>query len=167
MFTCTKKFTGFPFAHRSPRHPGHCQFIHGHDWSFEFEFACTHRDPCGFVVDFGDLGWLKDWLSEQFDHTLVLSDSDPLLPVIRAQLTDVTHEGRGPVDLARIVVVPDCGSEGLAEYLFAFATGALKIRYDGRVFLRRVTVYEGAVNSASLTNININVKVEPTPTPHE
>ena len=77
--TCSKTYTDLPFAHRQPSHQGHCALIHGHNWSFEFEFAADKLDECGFVIDFGKLKWLKDWINERFDHTLVLNESDPML----------------------------------------------------------------------------------------
>ena len=57
MITCTKRYDNLPFAHRQPNHEGHCSLIHGHNWSFEFEFKASKLDGNGFVIDFGDLKW--------------------------------------------------------------------------------------------------------------
>ena len=120
MFTCTKKFSNLPFAHRQPSHPGHCRLIHGHNWAFTFTFGCHELEKgTGFVIDFGDLKWLKTWLETHFDHTLVLNIDDPSLEYLRNALAPSSVAGMAHVDgFARIICVPNCGAEGLA--LFAF-----------------------------------------------
>lgn len=115
MHTCTKRFDGFAAAHRQHRHDGHCALIHGHNWSFEFTFEALELDENEFVLDFGKLKWLKAYLTEQFDHTLLLNEDDPQLVYLRSVL-DNGPCAEGTV-LAHIVVVPNCGAEGLAKYL--------------------------------------------------
>ncbi len=141
MFTCSKKYLELPFAHRQPFHKGHCSTIHGHNWTFEFEFAAKERDECGFVVDFGKLKWLKLWLDRKFDHTLVLNDNDPMLGHIRDSLGD----------MATITLVPNCSSEGIAEYLMREVGKRLLEYTDNRVSLIKVKVIEDSRNSATLT----------------
>lgn len=152
MFTCSKKFIDFPFAHRQPAHKGHCKYIHGHNWAFEFTFACEKLDDNGFVIDFGTLGWLKTWLTGMFDHTLVLNDTDPLLQHLQRALTiealAMMHSA------ADIRTVPNCGAEGLAEYIFRYAQGELARITQGRVFLTGVQVFEDSKNSATFWDIN-------------
>lgn len=109
MHTCTKLYSGFPFAHRQHTHDGHCSLIHGHNWDFEFTFAADSLDACGFVADFGKLKWLKAWLDDRFDHTLVLNEDDPQLPHLRRALEEW--------EMSKIVVVPNCGAEGLAQWI--------------------------------------------------
>lgn len=153
--TCSKQYSDFPFAHRQPNHDGHCALLHGHNWSFEFEFGCTRLDSCGFVIDFGKLTWLKDWLKEKFDHTLVLNKDDPWLEFMQFHLTDVTDPNRpenGCTWLAKIVKVPDCSCEGLAAWVLAEASKLVFKMTDGRVFLLRVTVREDSKNSAEASN---------------
>lgn len=153
-FTCSKKISGLPFAHRQHNHKGHCSLIHGHNWAFEFVFACRELDACGFVVDFGDLKWLKTWLEDHFDHTLVLNLDDPMMPYIRDTLT-TSAAGQmgllpmGGAGLAEIILVPNCGAEGLAVFVFEEIDRLLLARYDGRVFLDAVVVYEDEKNSAT------------------
>lgn len=140
--TCSKRFNDLPFAHRQPNHSGHCSLIHGHNWSFEFEFRATELDRNGFVIDFGDLKWIRHWLEEKFDHTLVLNNDDPCLSRLSDDLT-----GHGA--LARIITVPNCGAEGLASYVFQEINRHLAVSYAGRVSLTRVTVFEDSRNSAT------------------
>lgn len=140
MLNCVKRFDNFPFAHRQPKHTGHCSLIHGHNWSFEFEFRAKELDANGFVTDFGGLTWLKDWLNERFDHTLVLNSDDPYSGILEDLLL------RGPALLAKIKFVPNCGAEGLAKYVFESIQARLG---SGRVQLHRVTVFEDDRNSAT------------------
>lgn len=159
MTTCTKRYDDLPFAHRQPVHDGHCAWIHGHNWGFEFEFKATHLDECGFVIDFGKLKWLKAWLLERFDHTVLLNEDDPWLKYLTHHLIDVTdpadgYEGNDNVkpctNLAKIVVVPDCSSEGLALWLLERVNQVLADNTDGRVSLYRVTVIEDSKNVATI-----------------
>lgn len=155
MYTCSKKFPDFPFAHRQPEHSGHCRLIHGHNWTFDFTFAARTLDPkTGFVLDFGDLLWLKVWLTGNFDHTLVLNIADPALEYLRACLTGAKACGVEAVlaPFAKIVCVPNCSSEGLAYFLFEEVDRMLRSRYKERgVHLIAVTVLEDSKNRAAYT----------------
>jgi 6-pyruvoyltetrahydropterin/6-carboxytetrahydropterin synthase len=149
--TCTKRYDDFPFAHRQPSHDGHCALIHGHNWSFEFEFAADTLDRCGFVIDFGKLKWLKDWLNEKFDHTLVLNQSDPWLPYLTVKLTGIEPGGLHPAtDLAKIIAIPDCSCEGLAVYLMEKVNRLIAEQTAGRVRVCRVRVVEDSKNHCNL-----------------
>lgn len=140
MLTCTKKYTDIPFAHRASAHSGHCRFIHGHNWSFEFEFVAVERDACGFVVDFGGLKDLKNWLDAYFDHKLVLSDTDPLLPELSAAQSLTGDE---------VTVVLDCSCEGIAKLVLEKASRIITGLTNGRARVKRVTVQEDSKNSAT------------------
>lgn len=150
MFTCSKLYSDIPFAHRQHNHGGHCALIHGHNWGFQFTFACDRLDACGFVVDFGDLKWLKDYIAAEFDHKLVLNTDDPELEYLRKVLVNVNplHDRvSGP--FAAITVVPNCGAEGLAEYLFEEVDRLIRCYTKGRVFLVSVLVFEDSKNTAT------------------
>ena len=139
MTTCSKLYSDIPFAHRQHNHKGHCALIHGHNWAFEFTFGCDKLDECGFVVDFGKLKWLGHWLNERFDHKLVLDENDPALPYIKNAL----------LQFASVTVVPNCGAEGLAVYLFEIIDRLLASEYDNRVRLVSVKIYEDSKNTAT------------------
>lgn len=152
MHSVTKQYRDFPAAHRQPNHDGHCRLIHGHNWSFDITFQCRELDENGFVIDVGRLGFVKKWLTERFDHTLLLNEDDPS----RHLITEFCTEDDGvPLSnsFARIVVVPNCGMEGLAKYLFEELNASLVIHPDGffarGVQIVRVTVWEDSKNSAT------------------
>lgn len=148
MTTCTKRYSDIPFAHRQPAHEGHCKTIHGHNWSFEFEFVAREKDKCGFVVDFGRLQALKHWLG-LFDHALVLNEDDVLV---------IEHKKwgtAGPLHAIfvttgdNLVIVKDCSCEGLAELALSEGQKIIHGLTDGRVAVKRVTVYEDSKNTAT------------------
>ena len=135
MLTCSKRYHEIPFAHRAPFHDGHCSKVHGHGWSFEFEFAADQVDGNGFVVDFGKLKLLKAEL-DKLDHALVLSAQDPELFFFR------NHP-----HLFKVVRVPDASSEGLAQHFFRIADQLVRGLRGERCV--RCTVFEDSRNSAT------------------
>ena len=78
-YTCSKQFLDFPCCHRQWSHPGHCHFLHGYSRSFKFWFAAEKLDKYGFVVDFSSLKPLEKLLKQQFDHTFLVNEDDPLM----------------------------------------------------------------------------------------
>ncbi len=154
--TCTKTFADLPFAHRQHNHDGHCALIHGHNWSFTFEFGATALDADGFVIDFGKLKWLRKELEELFDHTLVLNESDPQLGYLRRHLCEeiIPRDGGDPIYVpvfAKIVVVPNCGAEGLAKFLTDRFNPMLAELTNGRVSIASIIAEEDSRNSAKVS----------------
>lgn len=142
MKTCTKIFGPYPFAHRQPTHDGHCKLIHGHDWKFEVEFAAATLDENGFVIDFGKMKFVKEFLAERFDHTLVLPLNDPEFDTFQ----QLQEKG-----LAKLTLLAEASAEGLADYLFQAIDELAGEATSERVGVVRVTVYEDEKNSATVT----------------
>jgi len=148
MFTVKKVYRDLPAAHRQPTHEGHCRFIHGHNWEFHISFGCDTRDKNGFVIDVGALGFVKDFLVAKFDHTLLLNGDDPLLPLLEQTIGEDDEDGY----CAKIVVVQNCGMEGLAQYVFEkvdqfiYSQGPVLMERGVRVLA--VTCFEDSKNSA-------------------
>jgi 6-pyruvoyltetrahydropterin/6-carboxytetrahydropterin synthase len=137
---CVKKYSDIPFAHRAPFHDGHCRFIHGHNWSFEFHFKASERDMNGFVVDFGKLTALKNRL-KALDHSLLISEHDAELSFIK-QMAD-----RGLAEL--VISQYGTSSEHLAEEWCNIANDILrKMGESERVQCIKVIVTEDSKNSA-------------------
>ena len=139
MLSCTKRYPDIPFAHRQHRHDGHCSLVHGHNWTFVFTFGCRETDGNGFVVDFGKLKFIRNWLKETFDHACVFNEDDPL----RERLVAAAPEAW------KTVLVPDCSCEGLAKYAFEIVDGLVRRETSDRAFLTTVAVLEDERNSAS------------------
>lgn len=146
--TCSKRYDDFPFAHRQPNHKGHCAYIHGHNWSFEFTFGAHQLDECGFVVDFGKLKPLKAYLTEMFDHTTVVNEDDPLLPVLRSMKISKQVEGIPDAGMFDLREIPDCSCEGIAKFMLEAANSILADLTMERAYVLAVKVYEDTKNSA-------------------
>lgn len=147
MLTVTKQYRDFPAAHRQPNHDGHCRLIHGHNWGWDITFACEVLDANGFVVDVGKLKPIKERLTELFDHTLLLNASDPIVDEVFA---GPLFSGR----LATVVLVPNCGMEGLAKFVFEEANVVLARDFAADVEKRKlkvvsVTCWEDSKNSST------------------
>jgi hypothetical protein len=84
------------------------------------------------------LGWLKEWLADHFDHTLVLNKDDALYDLFAGKLKGA----------AKIVSVPNCGAEGLAQFILNEVSHLVLEPYQLRVRLVRVSVFEDDRNSA-------------------
>ncbi len=139
MLTCSKKYDSIPFGHRAPRHDGHCRLLHGHDMAVEFTFAAHQRDENGFIVDFGKVKYIKEWLEFNFDHKLLIAADDPEIPYFE----DMNLRG-----LCDLRVIPGTSAEHIAEYIFEHVTELLKLNEGKRVWLTSVRVWEDTRNSA-------------------
>ena len=145
LLTCSKVIADVPFAHRQPKHNGHCALIHGHNWTWTFTFAASSLDECGFVVDFGKLKFLRTYIDQLFDHALVLSRTDPRLNELKRDLG-----WSGPSPLARIVLVDDGSCEGLLTEFYPILNKQVQDATDGRVWISELTLHEDAKNFATI-----------------
>ena len=143
--TITKLFAEIPFAHRQHTHEGHCRYVHGHSWSFKVKFEAAKLDKNGFVIDFGKLSYLKEWIANNLDHALVLSSADPYLHDVFAPIAQK--------DLAKLLIVPACSAEGLSEYLQDIWNKMTLVETDRRVRVVSVEVFEDSKNAAVLEEV--------------
>lgn len=126
-------------AHRQHRHAGHCAYIHGHNWTITLTFACKQLDSSGFVVDFGQLKYIKDWIACHLDHACLLNEDDPH----RADLVSQK------ASLFKFYILPCCSSEGIAQHLFQIFNSMVQSHTQQRVWLNQVDIKEDSKNSAS------------------
>lgn len=138
MLTCKKTYRDIPFAHRQHRHKGHCALIHGHNWSITLNFACRETDPNGFVVDFGDLKYLKDWIQTHLDHACLFNEDDPEREAL------LNKHGT----LFKSYLLPNCSCEGIARHLFDIFDAMVRQHTEGRAWITAVEVEEDSRNSA-------------------
>lgn len=142
MLTCKKTYFDIPFAHRQHLHDGHCAFVHGHNWDISVTFACDKTDGNGFVVDFGKLKFLKNWIDENLDHSCVFSKSDPLAERLVAAAPKAW----------KVYAVDECSCEGLARHLFSVFGGLVSGATGGRVRVVEVEVSEDKKNTAKYSS---------------
>lgn len=148
MTLLTKRYDNLPFAHRQHTHPGHCSLVHGHNWSFEFTFQAEKPDENGFVIDFGRLGWLKQWLEYHFDHTLVVSAHDPMLEFFEGQEHPVVVD---PLFKVR-ALKEGASAESIARFCLRSIQEKVQQVTEGRVSLFAVHVYEDERNSVYVSD---------------
>ncbi len=105
MYTVTKTIA-FCYGHRILHHQGKCRHLHGHNARASITVRAAQLDALGMVVDFSLLGrTLGAWVDAQFDHTLLLAQDDPLLPLLmqaeeRVQVLDCPPTAE---NLARLI----------------------------------------------------------------
>lgn len=90
--------------------PG-CNALHGYALSFHFEFECETLDARNWVADFGSFRTFKEFLKENFDHTMLVAQDDPHFEVF---------ENLHNLGLAKMVVVEATGCEALSKYLYDY-----------------------------------------------
>jgi 6-pyruvoyltetrahydropterin/6-carboxytetrahydropterin synthase len=138
-FKSTKRFSGFPCTHRQWRADSHCRYVHGYSREFYFEFEARELTKEGWVVDFGGLKEIKNWLNDVFDHTFLVAKDDPALP----DFEKLHKEG-----VLQLRVLPNPGMEGTALYVYEEASKILKKLYGDRAWISLVEVRENENNSA-------------------
>ena len=138
-FSCSKSFQDFPCCHRQWRHSGHCKFVHGYSRSFIFWFGASKLDENGFVVDFSSLKNLEKKLTQQFDHTFLINEDDPLL----FSWKDL-HE-KGALDLR---IMKNVGMESSAKLIWEWANYLLFEKDKGRTCCWKTEARENQSNAA-------------------
>lgn len=143
MLTCKKSYRDIPFAHRQHLHDGHCALIHGHNWTITLTFACDNTDANGFVVDFGKLGYIKEWITTHLDHACLFNADDHEREKLLA------NNGK----LFKAYVLPNCSCEGIAEHLYEVFNPMVQEATDGRAWITAVEIEEDSKNSAKFVKV--------------
>lgn len=130
---------GLSCAFRQWRATSHCNLIHGYALQVELVFEADTLDARNWVQDFGGLKSIKQWLHDNFDHTLCVAEDDPML----AEFQRLTAMG-----LADVRVLPSVGCEKFSEVIFNYVNDYVMDESNGRVSVRSVEVREHGGNSA-------------------
>ena len=132
--------TGHSCAFRQWRADSHCNLIHGYALGFEITFESETLDDRNWVIDFGDLGVLKQYLKDTFDHTTVIAEDDPMIQDF------IYLEDK---DLINLKIMSNVGCEAFAQEVYEFC----RERYEcERVIVKSVRVFEHGANSAVFGN---------------
>jgi len=135
-YVSTKEYVdAFPVAYRQWRAddkpgpvPG-CNKIHGYAFSMKFYFGTNDLDVRNWVVDYGSLGPLKEFLQSQFDHTLLVASDDPHIDWYR----EANNRG-----IAKVIELPNLGCECLAQMLYDYVNEVFIPETFGKVDAERV-----------------------------
>lgn len=131
---------GLSCAFRQWRAESHCRLIHGYAMSVRLEFGANQLDQRNWVMDFGALKPIKQYLTDTFDHVMLVAQDDPHLD----RFVELDKHG-----LANVQVVENVGCEAFAEMVFHEVDQWLKVtNHAPRVFLVSVEVREHGANSA-------------------
>lgn len=127
-------------GHLLSKHPGNCQFPHGHTRSVEMVFRADSLDANEMVLDFKAVKQMMGDFLEQFDHSLCMNTADPHYEAF------VAAYGERIIPFDR----EDPTSEVMARTIFNYARAALEQAWGGAfdypvrecVALERVRVWE-------------------------
>lgn len=149
MYRSTKMWGPFSTAFRQPFADSHCRLVHGYGLRFKATFETHELDPNGWVMDFGGLKPIKAWLDETFDHKLVVSRHDILLPEFEA----LDRKGG-----CKLTVLSGVGCESFARHAGLYVQQWLKEQHalyelhkratDVRCWLHSMECMEHENNSA-------------------
>jgi len=150
-FQSTKVFDGYSTVFRQWRAEGtHCSFLHGYGISFKIVFE-GELDERNWVWDFGGMKRAKNtidgmppkaWMDYMFDHTYIIAEDDPFLPL--AIEMDKT-------EIAQVRIIPATGAEQFAKFIYDKVSEFIKIETESRVRVVSVEFREHGKNSAIYT----------------
>lgn len=124
---------GLSATFRQWRAKSHCRFIHGYALSVKLTFACADNevDENGWVINFGGLKPVKQYLEMTFDHKTLVAKDDPLLPLFKGLAGDPDQAVLGGSEeeldpLIQLVEVERTGCEAFAEMIFHDVSAMLR-----------------------------------------
>jgi 6-pyruvoyltetrahydropterin/6-carboxytetrahydropterin synthase len=69
VYSISKDFEFAAAHHLTGLPPGHkCAGVHGHNYVVRVEITAERLDGVGFVVDYGDLAPVREWIARRLDH---------------------------------------------------------------------------------------------------
>jgi 6-pyruvoyltetrahydropterin/6-carboxytetrahydropterin synthase len=147
-FQSTKIFDGFSTVFRQWRADGtHCQFLHGYGISFKITFE-GELDERNWVWDFGGMKRAKGtidgmnpkaWMDYMFDHTYIIAEDDPFLPLAK----EMDKGG-----IVQLRIIPATGAEQFAKYIYDKVNKFVLEETNNRVRVTQVEFKEHNKNSA-------------------
>ena len=138
MYRVTKNYghsRGFSCAFRQWSADSHCKNLHGYSLGFKIVLESPALNINNWVYDFGNFEFLDKWLSENFDHTLLIAKDDPEFELLMS-LNNIT---------AKVIVLDKISCEYFAEMTFKFIEQSLA-KLDVEVVSVEVSEHES--NSA-------------------
>jgi len=146
MYQSTKTYghdTGLSCCFRQWRANSHCSLTHGYALKIELTFESKTLDDRNWVMDFGGLKSIKEWLKFMFDHTTLVAKDDPHVK---------WYEQGEKLGILDIRIVNATGCEATAKLIWEWVSAWLAKR--NAITLRSVQVWEHEGNSAKYINPN-------------
>tara|TARA_A100001035_G_scaffold17953_1_gene12278 strand:- start:279 stop:725 length:447 start_codon:yes stop_codon:yes gene_type:complete len=113
-YKITKTFghdSGYSCAFRQWNAKSNCSKIHGYSLGFEINLISHQLDENNWVFNFGDFKFLKKWLRDNFDHTLLIAKDDPF----KEKFLELDN-----LKIANVVELDEISCEKFAEMTFKF-----------------------------------------------
>ena len=139
-FKSSKRFGPITTGHRQWRDKGHCSYVHGYGRYVRLTFEATELDERGWVMDFGDLRGVKNWIEDEWDHRTLIAIDDPVIPELKAL------EKVGGINLN---ILPEGYLPGIEEscrYLYYKLNPIIQRKTNNRVEITRVEIWETEKN---------------------
>jgi len=147
-FKSTKLFDGYSACFRQWKaEDTHCKFLHGYAVSFRVWFE-GELDERNWVWDFGGMKRAKGtidgmnpkvWMDYMLDHTTIVAEDDPYLPLFMQM-----HES----GIIQLRIIPSVGAERFAEYFYNKLNNFVQLETEGRVKVTQVEFREHEKNTA-------------------
>ena len=153
IFKSTKIYRNLPCSHQQYKSAdesgiagtGICAQTHGYSREFHFEFECESVDDYGWVIDFGSLSPLKNWLNFMFDHTSLWEPSDPRINDVIAQ------NETSPIKIFNLRILPfGVSMEQTSLFVSIIVNHYIMNVTNGRCWISKLEVRENDKNSGIL-----------------
>lgn len=130
MITVTR-YHDFSAGHRVYGHESKCKHLHGHNYRIHFEVTGPELDQQGRIMDFSIIKErLCDWLEDNWDHKMLLWESDPISKTM-SDYMDVSFDEEKSI----ILLSFNPTAENMAKYLVEIV-GAAQLRGTGCVLIK-------------------------------
>ncbi len=128
-------------GHLLSKHPGKCQFPHGHTRSVELVFSADTLDANEMVMDFKAISEMLGSFLQAFDHALCMNTNDPNFATFRQVYGEriIPFEQKDPTSEVIAACVFKKAKAALAD---AVCNGTISYPVRNCVKLERVRVWE-------------------------
>ena len=131
-----KKTFVIAYAHRLLNYNGRCENLHGHNAKIEIIVEADKLDNQDMVIDFIKLNQVvKKWLDENLDHKVILSESDPLVRVLKDHNQEVFTVKENPTaEILAKLILKEIKKHGINAKIVRFwetETSMAEIKEEG------------------------------------
>jgi 6-pyruvoyltetrahydropterin/6-carboxytetrahydropterin synthase len=157
IFKSTKSYYNLPCSHQQWQDAdtsgvygtGQCSKTHGYSREVHLEFSATDVDDYGWVVGFGSLKPVKNWLEWLFDHTALWEAGDPRLQ----DILRINQELQIPIYNLR-VLPSGVSMEQTTLFLSIYLNAYILDTTNDRCWISRLEVRENDKNSGVIEFTN-------------
>jgi len=111
MFRVSRRID-FCYGHRLLDYDGKCKHLHGHNGRAIVKAEAPRLGDSGMVLDFSEIGRvISRWVDENFDHRMILSRNDPVVPILEEMGEPLFLIDANPT------------AENIAKLIFDYAVG--------------------------------------------